>query len=78
MPDFEALVKHQQNSRRPSTERLKIVEKTHVSSQTPITDGNNFSALFFSFIGGLAGSIIGAGLIFYLSANELIDFKVLF
>ncbi len=78
MPDFEALVRHQQISRRPATERLKVVEKLPMSTQEPATDGKNLSTLFFGFVGGLSGSIIGTGLIFYLSAKELIDFKLLF
>ena len=78
MPDFEALVRHQQTSRRPATERLKVVEKLSIPAESPTTDGKNLSTLFFGFIGGLSGSIIGTGLIFYLSAKELIDFKILF
>ena len=78
MPDFEALVRHQQTSRRPATERLKVVEKLPISNQAPNTDGKNLSTLFFGLIGGLFGSIIGTALIFYLSAKELIDFKILF
>ena len=78
MPDFEALVRHQQISRRPATERLKVVDKLPTSIQSPATDGKNLSTLFFGFLGGLSGSIIGTGLIIYLSAKELIDFKLLF
>ena len=78
MPDFEALVRHQQISRRPATERLKVVEKLPISTQAPTTDGKNLSTLFFGLIGGLFGSIIGTALVFYLSAKELIDFKILF
>ncbi len=78
MPDFEALVRHQQTTRRPATERLKVVEKLPMSTQAPTQDGKNLSTLFFGFIGGLSGSIIGTGLIFYLSAKELIDFKLHF
>ena len=78
MPDFEALVRHQQASRRPATERLKVVEKLPMSTQQPTTDGKNLSTLFFGFVGGISGSIIGTALIFYLSAKELIDFKLLF
>ena len=78
MPDFEALVKHQQNSRRPATERLKVVERLPISTQVPTTDGKNLSTLFFGFVGGLSGSIIGTSLIFYLSAKALIDFRLLF
>ena len=78
MPDFEALVRHQQTSRRPATERLKVVEKLSTSSQKPTNDGKNLSTLFFGFVGGLSGSIIGTALIFYLSVKELIDFSMLF
>ena len=78
MPDFEALVRHQQTSRRPATERLKVVKELPLSTQTSITDGKNLSTLFFGFLGGLFGSIIGTGVIFYLSAKELLDFRLLF
>ena len=78
MPDFEALVRHQQTSRRPATERLKVVGKLPISTQAPTTDGKNLSTLFFGLIGGFFGSIIGTAIITYLSANELIDFKMLF
>ena len=78
MPDFEALVRHQQHTRKPSNDCLKLVEKQPFFAQTPITDGQNLSTLFFGFVGGLSGSIIGIGLILYLSSKELIDFKMLF
>tara|TARA_B100000214_G_C23432507_1_gene385462 strand:- start:256 stop:492 length:237 start_codon:yes stop_codon:yes gene_type:complete len=78
MPDFEALIRHQQISRKPATERLKVVENPAISSLAPKNDGKNLSTLFFGFTGGLFGSIIGTCLIFYLSAKELIDFKILF
>ena len=78
MPDFEALVRHQQTSRRPANERLKVVEKLPGSAQKTRIEGKNLSTLFFGFVGGLSGSIIGIGLILYLSSKELIDFKMLF
>ena len=78
MPDFEALIRHQQTSSKPATERLKVVEQLPSSTRIPTTDGKNLSTLFFGFLGGLFGSIVGAGLIFYLSAKEFIDFKILF
>ena len=78
MPDFEALVRHQQISRRPATERLKVVDTFPVSADNLKADGKNLSTLFFGFVGGLSGSIIGTGLIFYLTAKDLIDLKMLF
>ena len=78
MPDFEALVRHQQTSRRPAVERLKVLEKPQISSESPTNGGRNLSTLFFGFVGGLFGAIIGTGLIFYLSSQDLIDFNILF
>ena len=78
MPDFEALVRHQQTSRRPANERLKVVDKLPLSTQIPANDGKKLNTLLFGFIGGLSGSILGTGLILYLSAKELINFKMLF
>ena len=78
MPDFEALVRHQQTSRRPTAERLKVVEKLPISTHAPTTDGKNLMTLFLGLIAGLFGSVIGTSLIFYLSAKEFIDFKILF
>ena len=66
MPDFEALIRHQQTSRGPATERLKVVQTPPISTQSPTTDGNKLSTLLFGFVGGLSGSIIGTGLIIYL------------
>ena len=78
MPDFEALVRHQQTSSRTATERLKVVKKLPMSTQSPTTYEGNLSTLFYGLVGGLSGSIIGTALILYLSTKELIDFKLLF
>ena len=78
MPDFEAIVRHQQTTLRPATERLKVVEKVPLPNQTLTTDGQNISTLLFALVGGLVGSIIGTGLILYFASQELIDFKTLF
>ena len=78
MPDFEALVRHQQISRRPATERLKVVDNLPITTKIPTTDGKNLSTLFFGFLGGLFGGIMGTSLIFYLSVQEFINFKILF
>ena len=78
MPDFEALIRHQQTSRRPANDRLKVVETIPLSNESPTTDAKNLSTLFFGFVGGLTGAIVGTGLTFYLSAKDLIDFKLLF
>ncbi len=78
MPDFEALVRHQQTARKPAKERLKVVESLPISTQGPKTDGKNLTTVFLGFVGGLIGSIIGTSLILYLTTKELIDFNILF
>ena len=78
MPDFEALVRHQQTSRRPATERLKVVDNLPITTKTPTADGKNLSTLFFGFLGGLFGAIAGTSLIFYLSAKDLINLETFF
>ena len=75
---FRSTVRHQQTSLRTATDRLKVVDKLPISGNNPTTDGRNLSTLFFNFVGGLSGSIIGTGLIFYLTAKDLIHFKMLF
>ena len=78
MPDFEALVRYQQSSLRPATERLKVVTKFPTSGQQTTSDDKTLSTLFFGFLGGLFGAIMGTSLIFYLSAKDLINLKTLF
>ena len=73
MPDFEALIRHQQQ---PTTnQRLKVVDtpdfEKEKNEETIITK----SGLFVNFFGGFIGSVIGTLTILFLYINEylLID-----
>ena len=78
MPDFEALIRHQQL---PTTnQRLKVVDKPDFerekNEETVITN----SGLLVNFFGGFIGSVIGTLTILFLYINEylpidLVKFK---
>ena len=77
MPDFEALIRHQQTQRKPSADRLKVVKPVSNLDKDPISDGKNLSSFFFGFLGGILGSYITAGLVFFLYIKGLINFDFL-
>ena len=75
MPDFEALIRHQQQ---PTTnQRLKVVDtpdfKTENNEEPIITK----SGLFVNFFGGFIGSVIGTLTILFLYINEYIPIDLL-
>ncbi len=47
MPDFEALIRHQQTRRIPANQCLKVVKNLPTSNSKPTIDGNNLSTLSF-------------------------------
>ena len=70
MPDFEALIRHQQLKQPATNQRLKVVDspdfKEEKNEQTIITK----SRLLVNFFGGFIGSIIGTLTILFLYINE--------
>ena len=75
MPDFEALIRHQQQ---PTTnQRLKVVDapdfKKEKTEETIITQ----SGLFVNFFGGFIGSVIGTLTILFLYINEYLPMDLL-
>ena len=75
MPDFEALIRHQQQ---PTTnQRLKVVDtpdfKKEKNEETIITK----SGLFVNFFGGFIGSVIGTLTILFLYINEYLPIDLL-
>ena len=75
MPDFEALIRHQQQ---PTTnQRLKVVDapdfKKEKIEETIITK----SGLFVNFFGGFIGSVIGTLTILFLYINEYLPIDLL-
>ncbi len=74
MPDFEALIRHQQQ---PTTnQRLKVVDAPDFEkekNEEPIIK----SGLFVNFIGGFIGSVIGTLTILFLYINEYLPIDLL-
>ena len=77
MPDFEALIRHQQLKQPSSNQRLKIVTKQTNKNNT--NEYKNATSWIFInyFITGLSGAIIGAFAILFLDINNLLPLELL-
>ena len=79
MPDFEALIRHQQLKQPTTNQRLKVVdspdfdEKEEKNGETIIT----ISRLLENFFGGFIGSVIGTVTILFLYINEYLPIDLL-
>ena len=77
MPDFEALIRHQQLKQPTTNQRLKVVD----SSAFEIENGENSQIIqpkiFNYFIGSFIGSVIGTISILFLYINEYLPIELL-
>jgi len=77
MPDFEALIRHQQLKQPKTNQRLKVVDspdfEEEKNEETIITK----SGLLVNFFGGFIGSIIGTLTILFLYINEYLPIDLL-
>ena len=70
MPDFEALIRHQQLKQPNTNQRLKIVEKTPKGNSIDASvSGLKLSTYFLT---GFFGALIGAGTILFFYINQII------
>ena len=75
MPDFEALIRHQQLKQPNANQRLKIVDKaTKKNSIEHSLSGLKLSTYFLT---GFFGALIGAGTILFLDVNKIIPLDFL-
>jgi len=75
MPDFEALIRHQQQ---PTTnQRLKVVDAPDFEKDKNEEPIITQSGLFVNFIGGFIGSVIGTLTILFLYINEYLPIDLL-
>ena len=75
MPDFEALIRHQQQ---PTTnQRLKVVDAPNFEKEKNEEPIITKSGLFVNFIGGFIGSVIGTLTILFLYINEYLPIDLL-
>ena len=75
MPDFEALIRHQQLKQPNANQRLKIVEKA--PKENSIDSSLSGLKLSTYFLTGFFGALIGAGIILFFDINQIIPLDFL-
>ena len=72
MPDFEALIRHQQLKQPTTNKRLKVVDSPNFEEEIIRQSG-----LLVNFFGGFIGSVIGTLTILFLYMNEYLPLDLL-
>ena len=73
MPDFEALIRHQQLKQPTTNKRLKVVDSPNFEEEAIIRQ----SGLLVNFFGGFIGSVIGTLTILFLYMNKYLPLDLL-
>ena len=76
MPDFEALIRHQQLKQPTTNQRLKVVDSPNFEEKKEETIIKQ-SGLLVNFFGGFIGSVIGTLTILFLYVNEYLPLDLL-
>jgi len=76
MPDFEALIRHQQLKQPKTNQRLKVVDSPDYKDENKETIIQQ-SGLLVNFFGGFIGSVIGTLTILFLYINEFLPIDLL-
>ena len=76
MPDFEALIRHQQLKQPTTNQRLKVVDSSNFEEKKEETIFRR-SGLLVNFFGGFIGSLIGTLTILFLYINEYLPLDLL-
>ena len=77
MPDFEALIRHQQLKQPTTNQRLKVVDSPNFEEEKNEETINRQHGLLVSFFGGFIGSVIGTLTILFLYMNEYLPLDLL-
>ena len=77
MPDFEALIRHQQLKQSKPNQRLKVVDKPDFVKEKNEEKIITKSGLLINFFGGFIGSLIGTLTILFLYINEYLPLDLL-
>ena len=78
MPDFEALIRHQQLKQPPTSQRLKVVDSSNFEEEEKKEEAIiRQSGLLVNFFGGFVGSIIGTLTMLFLYINEYLPMDLL-
>ena len=78
MPDFEALIRHQQLKQPKTNQRLKVVDSPNFEEKEKNEEAIvRQSGLLINFFGGFIGSVIGTLTILFLYMNEYLPLDLL-
>ena len=77
MPDFEALIRHQQLKQPTTNQRLKVVERTDFKTGKNESQETMKSTIMSNLLGGFIGSIIGTTTIIFLYINDYLPMDFL-
>ena len=77
MPDFEALIRHQQLKQPTTNQRLKVVDSPNFEKEKNKEEIIRQSGLLVNFFGGFIGSLIGTLTILFLYINEYLPIDLL-
>ena len=77
MPDFEALIRHQQLKQPTTNQRLKVVDSPNFDEEENEEIIIRQSGLLVNFWGGFIGSVIGTFTILFLYINEYLPLDLL-
>ena len=77
MPDFEALIRHQQLKQPKNNQRLKVVDSPNFEEEENEEVIIRQSGLLLNFFGGFIGSVIGTLTILFLYMNEYLPLDLL-
>ena len=77
MPDFEALIRHQQLKQPTTSQRLKVVDSPNFEKEKHEEAIIRQSGLLVNFFGGFIGSVIGTLTILFLYINEYLPLDLL-
>ena len=77
MPDFEALIRHQQLKQPTTNQRLKVVDSSNFEEEKYEEKIIKQSGLLVNFFGGFIGSVIGTLTILFLYINEYLPVNLI-
>ena len=78
MPDFEALIRHQQLKQPTTNQRLKVVDSTNFEEEEKNEETIiRQTGLLVNLFGGFIGSLIGTISILFLYLNEYLPMDLL-
>ena len=77
MPDFEALIRHQQLKQPTTNQRLKVVDSPNFQEENNEEIITRQSGFLVNLFGGFIGSVIGTLTILFLYINEYLPIDLL-